>query len=48
MSNGAQQQTPEPQPQLEEVTSSGRGRVGITGRARLGATSGFVARMMAA
>ena len=44
----SQQQTPEPQPQLDEVTSIGRGRSGITGSSRVGATSGFVARMIAA
>ena len=43
-----QQQTPEPQPQLDDVTSIGRGSSGITGSARAGATSGFVARMIAA
>jgi hypothetical protein len=43
-----QRQTPEPQPQLDDVTSIGRGRSGITGSSRAGATSGFVARMIAA
>jgi hypothetical protein len=43
-----QQQTPEPQPQLDDETSIGRGSSGITGSSRAGATSGFVARMIAA
>ncbi len=47
--NRLQQQTPEPQPQLDDVTSSGRGRAGIAGSASEAVpTSGLIALMIAA